>query len=88
MPLLARRAPDWPKGRLSGGASYGSVLSMFFDENRVWPRPESPRPVPAPPGRRERFLTRMLLVYAMILLLLPVSANGLADLIRYVLAQF
>lgn len=61
---------------------------MFFDENRVWPRPEPPRPVPVPPGRRERFLTRMFLFYALILLLLPVSASGIADLIRYVLALF
>ncbi|MGN7998301.1 hypothetical protein [Sphingomonas sp. 22176] len=42
--------------------------------------------MPLPPGRRERFLTRMLLVYALILLLLPVSASGIADLIRYLLA--
>jgi hypothetical protein len=62
--------------------------AMFFDENRVWPRPEPPRPVPALPGKRERFLSRMLLVYALILLLLPVSANGIADLIRYVIALF
>ncbi|WP_084582735.1 hypothetical protein [Sphingomonas azotifigens] len=61
---------------------------MFFDENRVWPRPEPRPPVPAPPGRRERFLTRMFLVYALVLLLLPVSASGIADLIRYVLALF
>lgn len=61
---------------------------MFFDENRVWPRPEPQPPTPAPPGRRERFLTRMFLVYALILLLLPVSADGIVDLIRYVLAQF
>lgn len=61
---------------------------MFFDENRVWPRPEPQPPTPAQPGRRERFLTRMFLIYAMILLLLPVSADGIVDLIRYVLAQF
>lgn len=59
---------------------------MFYDENRVWPRPEPPRPVPAPPGRRERFLTRMFLVYALVLLVLPVSASGIADLVRALLA--
>lgn len=58
---------------------------MFFDENRVWPRPEPQRPTPAPPGRRERFLTRMFLVYGLILLLLPISAGGIADLICYLL---
>jgi len=58
---------------------------MFFDENRVWPRPEPQRPVPAPPGKRERFLTRMFLVYALILLLLPISAGSIADLIRYLI---
>lgn len=58
---------------------------MFFDENRVWPRPEPQPPTPAPPGRRERFLTRMFLFYALVLLLLPVSAGGIADLIRYLL---
>ncbi|PVX28110.1 hypothetical protein DD559_01065 [Sphingomonas pokkalii] len=61
---------------------------MFFDENRVWPRPEPPRPMPAPPGRRERFLTRMFLIYALILLVLPVSASGIADLLRAILALF
>lgn len=61
---------------------------MFYDENRVWPRPEPPRPVPAPPGRRERFLTRMFLVYALVLLVLPVSASGIADLVRALLALF
>lgn len=59
---------------------------MFFDENRVWPKPEQPRPVPAVPGKGERLLTRMFLVYALILLLLPVSASGIADLIRYLIA--
>lgn len=58
---------------------------MFFDENRVWPRPEPQRPMPAPPGKRERFLTRMFLVYALILLLLPISAGSIADLIRYLI---
>ncbi len=61
---------------------------MFFDENRVWPRPEPQRPMPAPPGKRERFLTRMFLVYAMILLLLPVSADGIVDLIHYLVRLF
>ncbi|KTF68723.1 hypothetical protein ACNFJ7_10565 [Sphingomonas sp. HT-1] len=61
---------------------------MFFDENRVWPRPEPPRPLPATPGRRERFLTRMFLIYALILLVLPVSASGTADLITYLIALF
>lgn len=61
---------------------------MFFDENRVWPRPEPQRPTPVPPGKRERFLTRMFLVYALVLLLLPVSASGIADLIRYVIGLF
>ncbi|WP_066724489.1 hypothetical protein [Sphingomonas pituitosa] len=61
---------------------------MFFDENRTWPRPEPSRPTPATPGKRERFLARMFLLYALILLLLPVSASGIADLIHYVLALF
>ncbi|WP_276308170.1 hypothetical protein [Sphingomonas pokkalii] len=44
--------------------------------------------MPAPPGRRERFLTRMFLIYALILLVLPVSASGIADLLRAILALF
>jgi hypothetical protein len=59
---------------------------MFFDENRVWPPPEPPRPQRVPPSPRERTLTRLLLFYALILLVAPVSASGAADLIRYLIA--
>ncbi|MHA6718208.1 hypothetical protein ACX40Y_02035 [Sphingomonas sp. RS6] len=61
---------------------------MFYDANRIWPPREPPRPQPAPPSRRERVLTRMLLLYALILLVAPVSASGAADLIRYLIALF
>ena len=56
---------------------------MFLDETHVWPRKEDlpPRPVPF---RHEKALSRLLLGYALILLLLPVSLGSIVDLVRYV----
>lgn len=61
---------------------------MFYDEHRVWPRQEPLPPRPSPPSRRERVLTRMLLVYALFALLAPISLSGAADLIRFLIALF
>ena len=57
---------------------------MFVDDRSTWPRRE-PTPPPRPaPSRRERVMSRLILAYALILLLVPVSLGGIVDLIRYV----
>jgi len=59
---------------------------VFVDDRSVWPR----RAVPPPrrePSRRERVMARLLLGYALILLLAPLSLGGAADLVRYLLAR-
>ena len=58
---------------------------MFLDDTHVWPGKDE-RPAPAPPRfRHEKALSRIALGYALCLLVLPVSAGGAADLIRYLL---
>jgi hypothetical protein len=59
---------------------------MFLDETHNWPRKEDPPPRPVP-FRHEKALSRLLLVYALILLVLPVSLGGIVDLIRYFAAK-
>lgn len=54
--------------------------AMFLDDRSTWPRREPPRPTPS---RRERLMTRLILVYALVLLLTPISIGAAADLIRY-----
>jgi len=60
---------------------------MFLDESSIWPRKED-LPPRKPPYRHEKALTRLLLAYALVLLLLPVSLGGIVDLIRYLAAKF
>ncbi len=59
---------------------------MFLDETHSWPRKDD-LPPRRMPFRHEKALTRMLLAYAMILLLLPISLGSIVDLIRYLAAQ-
>ena len=56
---------------------------MFVDDRSTWPRREPRRPTPS---RRERVMTRLLLVYALVMLLAPISLGGAVDLIRYLAA--
>ena len=56
---------------------------MFLDEHTIWPRREDPAPLPR--SRRERVMARFLLLYAFILLLMPVSLGSAADLVRYLI---
>ena len=60
---------------------------MFLDDSHVWPRKDDPSPQP-PAFRHGRALSRLLLAYALILLLLPVSLGGIVDLVRYALTAF
>lgn len=53
---------------------------MFVDEHSTWPRPE---PAPREPSRQERVMSRLVLVYALVLLLAPISLGSAVDLIRY-----
>ncbi len=55
---------------------------MFLDETSVWPRKDE-RPPRRPPFRHQTALCRILLGYALVLLVLPVSLGGIVDLIRY-----
>ncbi|MEG3164596.1 hypothetical protein U1701_08325 [Sphingomonas sp. PB2P19] len=55
---------------------------MFLDESSIWPRKDD-LPPRKPPFRHEKALTRLLLGYALVLLLLPISLGSFADLIRY-----
>lgn len=57
---------------------------MFFDGFNHPPRFE-PTPPPAPPPRapREKLLSRLILLLMFLLLVLPVSAGGFEDLVRY-----
>ncbi len=55
---------------------------MFLDETHIWPR-EDPRPPPRPRHPKERAIARVLLGYAFLLLLMPVSLGGMVDAIRY-----
>ena len=59
---------------------------MFLDESHIWPRKDD-LPPRRPPFRHERALTWLLLAYALILLLLPVSLGGFVDAVRYLLAR-
>ncbi len=59
------------------------AAAMFVDERSTWPRPE---PAPKQPSRQERVMSRLVLVYALVLLLAPVSLGGTVDLIRYLVA--
>ena len=56
---------------------------MFLDESSIWPRKED-LPPRKPVYRHEKALTRLIFVYLILLLLLPVSLGGMVDLIRYV----
>ncbi|MGU3390053.1 hypothetical protein [Sphingomonas sp. M1A8_2b] len=55
---------------------------MFFDESSIWPRKEE-LPPRKPVFKHEKALTRILLVYLFLLLILPVSLGGVVDLVRY-----
>lgn len=55
---------------------------MFFDESSIWPRKED-LPPRKPVFKHEKALTRILLVYLFLLLILPVSLGGVVDLVRY-----
>ncbi len=56
---------------------------MFLDESSIWPRRDEPPPR-RPAFKHEKALSRILLFYALVLLLLPVSLGGFVDLFRYV----
>jgi hypothetical protein len=56
---------------------------MFLDESSIWPRKED-LPPRKPEFRHEKALSRILLFYALVLLLLPVSLGGFVDLFRYI----
>ncbi len=60
---------------------------MFLDESSIWPRKDDPPPR-KPPFRHEKALSRLLLAYALALLLLPISLGSFVDLIRYVAHLF
>ncbi|TXC71738.1 hypothetical protein FSB78_12865 [Sphingomonas ginsenosidivorax] len=60
---------------------------MFLDDSTIWPRKDD-LPPRKPPFRHEKALTRLLLAYALVLLLLPVSLGSIVDLIRYLLGLF
>ncbi len=55
---------------------------MFLDESSIWPRKEE-LPPRKPVFKHEKALTRILLVYLFLLLILPVSLGGVVDLVRY-----
>ncbi|SFO26205.1 hypothetical protein [Sphingomonas sp. OK281] len=57
---------------------------MFLDETHNWPRKEEPQPDRRPPFRHEKALRRVLLFYALALLLLPISVGSAVDLVRYI----
>ncbi len=57
---------------------------MFFDETSIWPRKDD-LPPRKPVFRHERALTRIIFVYLLLLLILPVSLGGMVDLVRYLL---
>jgi hypothetical protein len=59
---------------------------MFLDETHSWPRKDD-LPPRRMPFRHEKALTRLLLAYALILLLLPISLGSIVDLIRYLAAR-
>ncbi len=56
---------------------------MFLDETHNWPRKED-LPRRKPVFKHEKALRRILLFYALALLLLPVSLGGFVDLVRYI----
>ncbi len=60
---------------------------MFLDDSSIWPRKDD-LPPRKPPFRHEKALTRLLLAYALVLLLLPVSLGSIVDLIRYLVRLF
>jgi len=55
---------------------------MFLDDSSIWPRKEE-LPPKRPVYRHEKALTRLIFVYLVLLLILPVSLGGMVDLIRY-----
>lgn len=57
---------------------------MFLDETHIWPREEPPRR-PRPRHPKERAISRVLLGYAFLLLLMPVSLGGMVDAVRYLI---
>lgn len=56
---------------------------MFLDDSSIWPRKDD-LPPRKPVFRHEKALSRLLLVYALVLLLLPISLGSFVDIIRYV----
>ena len=59
---------------------------MFLDERTIWPRRDEPAPTPR--SQRERVVSRLLLIYAFILLLMPISLGSAVDLLRYLWGLF
>jgi hypothetical protein len=62
--------------------------AMFDDDRSTWPRREAQRPPRPAPSRRERVMSRMILIYALILLIAPISVGGAVDLVRYLVSLF
>lgn len=62
------------------------AAAMFVDDRSIWPRREAPPPPRPQPTRRERVMSRLILVYALVLLLAPISLGGTVDLIRYLVS--
>lgn len=60
---------------------------MFLDDSTIWPRKDD-LPPRKPAFRHEKALSRMLLVYALALMLLPISLGSFVDIIRYVAGLF
>lgn len=57
---------------------------MFVDDRSTWPRRDAlPPPPRREPSRRERVMARLILGYALVLLLAPISLGGAVDLLRY-----
>ncbi len=57
---------------------------MFYDGFNQPPRADRPeRPIPPPRAPGEKILTRLILLLMFLLLLLPVSAGGMEDLVRF-----
>ena len=59
---------------------------MFLDTTHYWSQAEPLPPAPQPRSRRERLLSRVLLGYAVLLMLMPISIGGFADAVHWVLA--
>ena len=61
--------------------------ARFLDDSTIWPRKDD-LPPRKPVFRHERALSRLLLGYALALLLLPISLGSFVDAIRYVIGLF